>query len=364
MSLTVLQVACSAAPVGLDVAGGAEQILTNLDLFLTAAGHRSIVAACAGSQVAGRLHAIEVPDNCSLDCAAHSQAQRRLQRAINEIIDKNAVDVIHMHGIDFAGYLPAPGLPVLITVHLPLSSYARDELFPARPATFFNCVSTRQQADCPPGMTRLPYIENGVATELFAAAAQKQSYALALGRICPEKGFHLALAAARRAGSDLLLGGPLFRYPEHENYFAAEIAPRLDDRRRYVGPLDFSRKRRLLNSARCLLVPSLAPETSSLVAMEALACGTPVIAFRTGALVDIVEHGRTGFLVDDVEGMAAAIDAVDAIDAKVCRERARHRFSRARMVGEYFQIYQQLAGDPEAGTVSRNISAKVSVDLI
>src|SRR5207249_5576489 len=129
----------------------------------------------------------------------------------------------------------------------------------------------------------------------------------ALGRICPEKGFHFALQAAKMARADLLLAGQVFPYASHVEYFESKIVPRLDERRQFVGPVGFHRKKRLLSKAKCLLVPSTVNETSSLVAMEALAAGTPVIAFPSGALPEIVEHGRTGYLVSDVKEMAQAI---------------------------------------------------------
>ena len=141
----------------------------------------------------------------------------------------------------------------------------------------------------------------------------------------------------------LLLAGQTFPYDAHESYFAREIAPRLDRARRFIGPIGLVRKRRLLSAARCLLLPSLAPETSSLVAMEALACGTPVIALPSGALPEIVEHGRTGFIVSDEQEMAEAIPAAARIEPEVCRAAARERFSLVRTVERYFALYRQLA---------------------
>jgi glycosyltransferase involved in cell wall biosynthesis len=98
----------------------------------------------------------------------------------------------------------------------------------------------------------------------------------------------------------------------------------------------------LLRSARCVLVPSLIAETASLVAREALAAGTPVIAFPNGALTETIDHGRTGFLVKDAAAMAEALAQVDAIDPAACRQVARERYSGARMIAQYLRLYQQL----------------------
>lgn len=342
--LTVLSVAYPFAPVGPDAVGGAEQVLSRLDAALAEAGHRSVVVAHQDSRVAGTL--VPVRDAGEpLDDAAGERTWAIVRARIREVLERWPVDVVHMHGIDFHRYLPPPGPPVLATLHLPPAWYAPGAFRPSRPETYLHCVSWDQLRACPPDAPLLPPVPNGVDVDRLPARVRRRGYALALGRVCPEKGYHLALDAARIAGVPLVIGGKVFPYDDHVRYFRREIVPRLDDRRRFAGPMGWRRKRRALSAARCLLVPSLADETSSLVAMEALACGTPVIAYPKGALPSIVEHGRTGFLVNDVEGMADAIRAVDAIDPDECRRAARERFSSDRMIDLYFDTYRLLA-DP------------------
>ena len=338
--MRVLSVAYPFAAVGRDAVGGAEQILAALDEGLCARGHQSIVIACAGSHVAGRLVAIP-PCSGEIDGRARAAAHAGVASAI--AAEASDVDLIHMHGIDFAAYPAPPGPPVLATLHLPPAWYPASAFRPARPRTFAHCVSESQHAACPPSPALLPPIANGVSVaKLGGRPGARRSFALVLGRICPEKGQHLALAAAHRAGATLLLAGAAFAYPEHRDYLDRCVRPMLDARRRWIGPVGFARKRRLLAAARCLLVPSLAAETSSLVAMEAAACGTPVIALRAGALPDIVRHGVTGFIVDDADGMALAMGEAGSIDPHACRRHAAEHFDEERMVDRYVETYRSL----------------------
>jgi glycosyltransferase involved in cell wall biosynthesis len=344
MSLSVLSVAYPLAPVSPDAAGGSEQILSLLDRMLVSQGHRSVVIACEGSQVEGEL--IAVPRYTGLlGESVRARAQEFHRRAIARALDRWNFDLIHMHSLDFHAYLPPPGPPVLVTLHLPPDWYPREVFTPRRPETWLHCVSESQQRGCPPSTALLPPIENGVPLERATREVRPRGYVLALGRICPEKGFHLALDAAAEAGVPMILAGEIFRYREHENYFCTELVPRLDGRtRRFIGPVGARRKWRLLAGARCLLIPSLVSETSSLVAMEALACGTPVIAFPAGALPEIVEDGRTGFIVQGPSAMAGAIRKIDSIDRQVCRQVARERFCAERMACDYLARYGQLVG--------------------
>lgn len=342
MALTVLSIAYPFAAVGPDSVGGAEQVLSQMDRALVEAGHRSVVVACAGSTTAGTL----VPTPAAtgtLTEAVRRGVRARCRQRIERALDRYGADVIHMHGIDFADYLPRDGPPVLATLHLPPSWY-RPEVFQLeRPLTYLNCVSASQRQACPPCPALIGVIGNGVSVEALNFRCTRRRYAVALGRICPEKNPHAALEAGARIDMPVLLGGQVFPYDAHRRYFEREVLPRLDGRRRFLGPLGFARKRRLLSGARCLLQPSLAPETSSLVAMESLACGTPVVAFPSGALPEIVEHGVTGFLVRDVAEMADAAEAAGELDPHICRDAARRRFSCDVMVREYVETYERLA---------------------
>jgi glycosyltransferase involved in cell wall biosynthesis len=340
--LTVLSVAYPFAPVGPDAVGGAEQILSELDRMLVEAGHRSLVIACEGSRTRGELIAHPAPEG-DIDQFRRADTHAAVREAISQTMQCHPVDLVHLHGVDFPAYLPPPGPPCLITLHLPPESYHTCALDQSRPNTWFHCVSARQQRAFPPSDAMLPPIPNGVPVDALSAHRHaRRSYALTLGRICPEKGQHLALRAAHQAGVALLLAGTVFPYPVHEAYFAEQIVPLLDNRRRWIGAIGFDRKRRLLSAARCLLVPSLIEETASLVAMEALACGTPVIAFPAGALRELVEPGITGFLVHDEAEMAEAIGRAGDIDPAACRRIARERYSLERMTDAYLSRYAEL----------------------
>jgi len=362
--LTVLSVAFPLVAVGPDAVGGAEQVLSMLDAALVAQGHHSIVIACEGSTARGTLVTTPAPDGPLSDPSTWARVHERQRTAIHDALLRWPVDLVHMHGMDFHRYLPGEGPPVLATMHLPPSWYPAEALAPSRPRTYLNCVSRSQWRACPPELAPPFVIPNGVPVDRFDARVRRRGYGAALGRICPEKGFHLALDAARQAGVPCLLAGHVFPHETHQRYWRTEIIPRLDRHRRFIGAVGFRDKRRLLSGARCLLAPSLAPETSSLVAMEALACGTPVIAFAVGALAEIVEHGRTGFLVHDAQGMAAAITMTDTLDADVCRHAARERFSSDACVRAYLALYERLVappGTPSVATIARAASAMTPV---
>jgi glycosyltransferase involved in cell wall biosynthesis len=341
MTLRVLQVAYPFAPVRPDAVGGAEQILYELDRGLVETGHRSTVVACEGSEVCGALE-LDGPQEEALDALRCVSRRAGLRQRLEVILREQRFDLVHFHGVDFYEYLPTAALPMLATLHLPPSFYPIDVFQGGERAVLLNCVSVSQHRSCPESERLVAPILNGIRTSNFSPSYDKADYLLVLGRICPEKGYHLALEVAHRLDVPLVLAGKVYPYPEHVRYFEEAIRPRLDDKRRFYGPVGPLERAALLSSARCLLVPSLVEETCSLVALEAMASATPVIAFRRGALPEVVSDGLTGYVVEDVEAMAAAVGKLDALDGRACRRIAVERFSVERMVSAYLRLYESI----------------------
>ena len=346
-AMTVVSVSYPLAQVGPDAVGGAEQILTQLDRELCRSGHRSIVIAPSGSQVAG-AHVVSGPVPSAFDSGSRTAATRRQAEILRRTLAGIRPDVVHLHSVDFSESVAACGeVPVLATLHLPIDHYPRAALEQlGGPRLQF--VSQAQRRSAPPALQENPFITNGVDLEAFRPRRARRRFVLALGRICPEKRFDRALRAAARAKIPLLLGGRVYPYPEHQRHFHTELAPWLGAGARFLGPLTFARKRRLLAAAGCLVVPSAVAETSSLVTMEALASGTPVVAWRSGALPELIEHGRTGFLVDSEADLADAIVEASRLEGQLCRRHAERRFSARRMIDEYLQLYRQIVGEGAA----------------
>ena len=305
------------------------------------AGHRSIVIAAAGSEIAGEL-APTPRFNGEITDAVREQAHEAQREAIEQAIRQCEPDLIHFHGLDFANYIPEGQTPKLATLHLPVSWYPA-QIFDLTGLTL-NCVSESQAGTAPAGHP-MPVVKNGIDVEAFAKTNHERGPLLWLGRICPEKGVHLALRVAHRLALPLIVAGPVHPFEAHEVYFENEVKPLLDGARQWIGPVDFERKRMLLGEARCLLVPSLAPETGSLAAMEAIASGTAVIAFPSGALPEIVEDGVTGFIAGNEEEMANSVARLVQIAPETCRATARQRFDFRRMTADYIALYGQVLSE-------------------
>jgi glycosyltransferase involved in cell wall biosynthesis len=340
----ILYIAYPLITVSEHSAGGAEQMLWTIEHEIAARGIHTTVAASAGSSVRGELfvtgEACSIPDD-------FERRNREHQDRIVEFIRKRAregrgFDLIHDQSGSFWPRASEIDVPVLATLHLPRSFYA-SELFHDIPANVvFNCVSQSQArtfVDLNPVI-----VPNGILLDHFTPTLNDKKRLLWLGRICEEKAPHIALDMSQSAGEPIALAGQVYPFSYHQKYFEREVLPRLAQMPNaiFIDSPSAEHKRQLLREAKAVLITSQADETSSLVAMEAAASGTPVIAFRRGALPEVVKDGVTGFLVDNMEEAVAALQHVDHITPSACIAHVQENFSSRRMANDYEHLYSHL----------------------
>jgi glycosyltransferase involved in cell wall biosynthesis len=276
--------------------------------------------------------------------------QAHIERAYAELTD---VDVIHDHtlyGI-VRPDLHSPGIPVITTVHGPFTPELAD-LYRLAAAAGVGVVAISQaQRASATDIPVLDVIHHGVDFSQFPMGSGGGGYVLFLGRMSAEKGAHRAITIARAAGRRIVVAAKMWEREEHR-YFADQVAPLLGDDAVYIGEVGGVRKLRLLAGAEALLNPIRWPEPFGLVMVEAMACGTPVLAFAEGAAPEIVAHGTTGFLSADEQEMSSHLELVPTIDRQRCRDRVETLFSARRMVQSYVRQYEQMIerfADPPEG---------------
>jgi glycosyltransferase involved in cell wall biosynthesis len=337
VSVRVLQLAPLWFPVGRRGPGGIETFLAALIPALEAAGAEVTLIASADSDVSCRLvPAVETALYEEMRAGRAAEYEYFEQHALREALALlPEFDVVHSH-VGPSAYLlsAAASTPVLHTVHSlvgpDLAWYAR-----RHPGLWLSTVSAHQALPLGGGARVIP---NGVALDAFPFSARGGDGLAFLGRLEPAKGADLAIAAARTLDRPLTLAGPVI----DAGFFAERIEPALGDGVTYAGVLDHARKVELLASAACALVPSRWPEPFGLVAVEAMACGTPVAALATGALPEIVEPGLTGELADDEGGLATAADRARRLDRRAVRARSGERFGIARVAERYLDLYEEM----------------------
>jgi glycosyltransferase involved in cell wall biosynthesis len=353
VSKRLLLVAYPLLPVSETSAGGAEQILWTLERELIARGWETELAACAGSQISGKLLATNgmsdtlIPNGDPVaDDAFAKREQEHAGHTLAAYADGNFELVLDHSGHFFRHASRIDGC-VLATLHLPRSLYTPDIFENLPDNLFFNCVSETQLREFRDLPRMLGVVRNGIAMERFSLAQKngsrpKSDFVLWLGRVCPEKAPHLAIAAAQKAGLPIVVAGQVYPFQWHKDYWEREVKPLIDgDKVRWVELPSFAEKTALLRSALALLVTSQVAETTSLVALEAMASGTPVISFGVGALREVVSQG-TGFIVNGVEEMAAACQEVGRIRPQDCRAWVAREYSAKAMADGYEGLIGEL----------------------
>lgn len=321
--------------------GGIERVVSLLVSGLVEKGHQLTLFANPDSRVPCELVPYAAQRSDGIWNSALNAAR------ISERITRRRYDLIHSFGR--LAYL-IPLMPLSIPK---LMSYQRD--ISPRSVAWGHRLSrgTLQFAACSRAMIekvehlgRWHIVYNGVGADRYEFRSQVTTDAplVFLGRVERIKGPHVAIEVAKRSGRRLIIAGNVAE--AHRGYFEAEILPHVDgDSVQYVGAVDDAQKNKLLGRAVALLMPILWEEPFGIVMAEALACGTPVIGFRKGAVPEVVRDGENGFVCESVEEMIAAVARLDEIDRAACRRSMEEHFSSAVMVGEYLRVYGDLLNE-------------------
>ena len=228
--------------------------------------------------------------------------------------------------------------PMVTTIHGFSSERILPMYRPWQDRVHFVAIS---EADRHPNLRYAATIHHGIATYEFPFDGEGGEDLLFFGRLHPDKGAVEAIAAAREAGRRLQIYGIV----QDESYFEREVAPAVDGAQVvYHGPVGGAARARALGSTRALLHLVNFDEPFGLSVVEAMACGTPVIATRRGSMPELIEHGVTGFLVDTVEEAVSAIGRIGQLDRATVRRKAIERFSVERMADEYLALYRRVLG--------------------
>jgi len=291
-----------------------------------------------------------------------------LEKALSE-----GVDIVHDHSWlllsdAYRRYESALSIPILTTFHGAITADGNLEKCAiyrqrARPNVFFNCVSRHQAELYRQHINISGVVYNGIFVDDYHLQRQKKDYLFSLGRIMWRKGQDIAVDVAERTGLKLVLAGPImepdyfdqFRsrvrimphigtLPVTPSYLADVVEPVLacPEPAVYIGELDNTQKDVWFGHASCFLMPIRWDEPLGLVLLEAMACGTPVLAFNRGGVSEVVADKKTGFLLDTVDEMVEAVSKVDQIDPLECRRHVEQHFSSQAMGLKYLELYKEL----------------------
>ncbi|HEX5034933.1 MAG TPA: glycosyltransferase family 4 protein [bacterium] len=320
--------------------GGTERVVSYLTEELVRQGHPVTLFASGDSRTRAKLaapcpHSLRLSPEGVDPLAYHTLMVERVYRQSQDF------DVIHAH-IDFLHYPLArrSRIPVLTTLHGRLDLPYLVPIYREFSDLPMVSISGAQRAPLP-WVHWVGTVHHSLPRTLHAMGKGNGNYLAFLGRISPEKRVDLAIEIAKRAGMKLKIAAKVD--PADQEYFRREIEPSLDHPLvEYLGEIGESEKGIFLGEARALLFPIDWPEPFGLVMIEAMACGTPVIARPRGSVPEILEQGRTGFLCESVEAAVQALDSVESLDRAAIRQTFENRFSAERMAGDYLSLYRRL----------------------
>ncbi|MBF6332984.1 glycosyltransferase family 4 protein [Nocardia transvalensis] len=336
--------------------GGVEAVVAELADALVDRGHR--VTLLGAGKKGTRARFVPLWDTTIPEVLGQADPEVRnalkVRRAIEQIAARERVDIVHDHTL--AGPLNAPayqalGIPTVVTVHGPVDGDSGDYYRALGTSAHLVAISDRQRS-LAPDLNWAGRVYNAVRPSQWPFREEKKDYALFLGRYAAYKGPHLALEAAHRARLRLVLAAKC-NEPSEIQFFDSAVRPLLTADDSVFGEADAVAKRLLLASARCLLFPIQWEEPFGMVMIEAMACGTPVVALRGGAVAEVVEDGVTGIICDDPAELPEALDAVRHLEPAECRRRVEERFSVGRLGAGYEATYRKILAPQRSRPAAR-----------
>ncbi len=327
-------------PVPPERYGGVEWIVSILAETLTSLGHDVTLFASGDSATQARL--VSAYPTAPTELAGRTEPE--LLHVLTALVAAEGLDIVNDHSGMLAPALAAScPVPLVHTVHRPLdAAYGEIYRMIARltPQVGLISLSASQRSGAPD----LPWIGNCAnAIDLDAYPAgrlRRDDFLFFVGRLSEDRGAAEAIDVAEALGAPLVIAGSIDR--SDPAYFEERVAPRLSKTIRYAGEVTHAEKIDLLGRARCSIFPLTFPEPFGFLILESLACGTPVVALRSGAVAELIVDGEVGFICEDVADMPAAVEACSTIDGAACRAYVIDRYSEVRMAREYLAIYRRF----------------------
>jgi glycosyltransferase involved in cell wall biosynthesis len=311
---------------------------------LVARGHEVVLVAAGEDHTSARLaRSYEVPPTARL-----GQALPELVHAATayEALRVYDLDLVHDHSAAGPLLAPARPVPTVVTAHGPVDGELGEYYRHLSGAIDLVAISDDQRRAAP-DLPWVATVHNAIPVAEYPFEADKDDFCLFLGRMSPDKGPDLAIAAARAAGRPLVIAGKCNEESE-KRFFEERVAPLLGPDIDWIGEADAETKKRLLARAWCLVFPICWREPFGIVMAEAQACGTPVVTLARGSAPEVVEHGVTGFVCSEPKELPAAIERAGELDRGACRRRAEELFDVPVMVEAYERVYRDVVAERRA----------------